>query len=130
MFQTKKNQKLLNNKAKRKLKKASQEVWYLVFLGLAGYLYVNNPDFFQTKNKNVSCRIGITTDLERRKKNWTRDYLEQGIVIKNWTVLSIHQSQSAAQNAETREAKKQNCVAHPGGRNSAKKPWYVYKFEY
>ena len=26
-------------------------------------------------------------DLERRKKEWTRDYLEQEIVIKKWTVL-------------------------------------------
>ncbi len=129
-FSKKEKSKTLNNKAKQKLKKTAQAVSSLVVLGLAGYLYVNNPGFFQTRNENVSCRIGITTDLEKRKKDWTRDYLKEGIVIKNWTVLSVHQSKSAAQKAETREAKLQNCEAHPGGRNSNKKIWYVYKIEY
>ena len=122
--------KPLANKTKQKLKKTTQAVSSLVFLGLAGYLYVNNPDFFQTKNENISCRFGITMDLERRKKEWTRDYLEQGKVIKNWIVLSSHQSKSSAQEEETREAKKQNCIAHPGGRGSEKATRYVYKFEY
>ena len=129
-FSKKEKLKILDNKIKRKLKKTVQAVSSLVFLGLAGYLYVNNPDFFQTKNENLSCRIGITMDLERRKKEWTRDYLEQGIVIKNWIVLSVHQSKSVAQKTETREAKKQNCIAHPGGAGSEKATWYVYKFEY
>ncbi len=52
------------------------------------YLYVNNPDFFEIKNKNA-CRIGITMDLERRKKEWERRYLTEGKVIKNWTVLAL-----------------------------------------
>ena len=33
-------------------------------------------------------------------------------------------------NIETREAKKQNCIAHPGGAGPEKANWYVYKFEY
>ena len=44
-------------------------------------------------------------DLERRKKEWEREYLKKGKVIKNWTVLSTHQSKSSAQEVETREAK-------------------------
>ena len=97
---------------------------------MVGYLYINNPDFFQTKDENVSCRIGITTDLKARKQYWKGKYLEQGKVIKNWTVLSVHQLKSVAQKVETREAKKQNCVAYPGGKNSTKKTWYVYRFEF
>ena len=91
-----------------------------MFLGLFSYLYVNNPDFFEINDKNVSCRIGITMDLERRKKEWEREYLKKEKVIKNWTVLSTHQSKSSAQEVETRETKQQNCEAHPGGRGSEK----------
>ena len=118
---------VLDNK---KLKKTVQVVSSLMFLGLASYLYVDKPDFSQTKNKNVSCRIGITMDLERRKKEWERKYLKEEKVIKKWTVLSTHQSKSLAQEVETREAKKQNCEAYPGGRGSEKATWYVYKIEY
>ena len=126
-----KKEKLKTLKSKpKKLKKTTQAVSSLVFLGLVGYLYVNNPDFFQTKNENLSCRIGITTDLETRKQFWKREYLKEGKVIKNWIVLSVHQSKSATQKGETRSAGKQNCVAHPGGRDSKKATWYVYKFEY
>ena len=120
----------MKNEIKQKLKKPIQAVSSLVFLGLVGYLYVNNPDFFQINNKSLSCRIGITTDLEARKQFWKGEYLKKGKVIKNWTILSVHQSKSVAQKVETREAKKQNCVAFPRERNSEKTTWYVYKFEY
>ena len=36
--------------------------------------------------------------------------------VKSWMVLSVHESKSSAQEVETREAKLQNCEAHPGGR--------------
>ncbi len=117
-------------KRKQKLNKVIQSVLSLVFIGLLSYLYVNNPDSFKIKNENVSCRIGITTDLERRKREWMSKYEEKGKTIKSWTVLSVHKSKSSAQKAETREAKLQNCEAHPGGRNSNKEIWYVYKIEY
>jgi len=69
-------------------------------------------------------------DVERRKKEWERKYLKVGKVIKNGTVLSVHQSKPLAQEAETRAAEKQNCEAHPGGRGLEKGTWYVYKIEY
>ena len=47
----KENLKTSDNKAKKKLKETTQVVSSLVVMGLAGYLYVNNPDFFQTKNE-------------------------------------------------------------------------------
>ncbi len=81
-------------------------------------------------NKNISCRIGMTMNLERRKKEWERRYLKEGKVIKNWVVLSTHKSKSSAQEVETTEAKKQNCEAHPGGRGSENAIWHVYKIEY
>ena len=88
-FLKKEKLKTLANKTKQKLKKTTQAVSSLVFLGLVGYLYINNPDFFQTKNENLSCRIGITTDLETRKQFWKRDYLKEGKVIKNWLFLAF-----------------------------------------
>ena len=112
------------------LNKIIKSILSMVFLGLISYLYISNPDFLKIGDKDVFCRIGITTDLERRKKEWKREYEKEGKVIKKWTVLSIHKSKSSAQEAETREAKLQNCEAHPGGRDSEKKPWYVYKIEY
>ena len=120
----------LDNKPKRKLKKIIQAISSLMFLGLASYLYVNNPDFFKTNEESVSCRIGITMNLEKRKQQWKNEYLKKGIIIKKWTVLSTHQSKSSAQAVETREAKKQNCIAYPGGRGAEKATWYVYKIEY
>ena len=120
----------MNNPIKQKLKlNKIKAVLSLMFVGLLFILYVNNP-FFKINNENVSCRIGITMDLERRKKEWEREYLKRGKVIKNWIVLSTHQSKSSAQEVETREAKQQNCEAHPGGRGSEKAIWHVYKIEY
>ena len=60
--------------------------------------------------------IGITTNLERRKKYWMNEYKKEGKTIKSWIVLSVHESKSSAQEVETREAKLQNCEVHHGGR--------------
>ena len=68
--------------------------------------------------------------VEISKKEWERRFLKEGRVIKNWAVISVHQSKSSAQQAETRLAENQNCEAHPGGRGSEKANWYVYKIEY
>ena len=48
----------------------------------------------------------MTTYLKKRKQFWKGKYLKKGKVMKNWTVLRVHQSKSLAQNTETREAKK------------------------
>ena len=65
----------MDNEIKRK--KTIKAVSSLIVLGLASYLYVDNPDFFTTKNKNISCRIGITMDVERRKKEWKKEVFER-----------------------------------------------------
>ena len=51
----------MNNPIKQKLKsnKITRAVLSLMFVGLLFILYVNNPDFFEINNEDVSCRIGI-----------------------------------------------------------------------
>ncbi len=122
----------MNKKIERKKyqNKIIQSILSLVFLVLVSYLYVNNPDFFNIKDENVPCRIGMTTNPERRKKEWTREYRKQGRNIISWNVLDTYESKSVAQAFETREAKNQNCEAHLGGRRPEKATWYVYKLEY
>ena len=63
----KKKLKTLNNKVKRKINKSIQAVSSLVFLSLAGYLYVNNPDFFTTEDNTISCRIGYNYGFKKAK---------------------------------------------------------------
>ena len=73
----------------------------------------------------------MTTNPEQRRKTWGGKYSQKGIKIKKWTILSKHQSRSKAQEVETREAKKQNCVSSPGGKNPKNpKWWYIYKIEW
>ncbi len=122
----------MNKKIERKKyrNKIIQSILSLSFLVLGSCLYVNNSHFLKITDKSISCRIGITTNLGRRKKEWIRRYKKEGKIIKSWKVLSVHESKSSAQAVETREAKLQNCEAHPGGRDSEKEIWYVYKIEY
>lgn len=74
----------------------------------------------------MACRVGITTNPERRKAEWEREYPN----LTNWQILEIHATKSDAQAAENRLAKQLNCVAHPGGHGSDDDTWYVYYFEY
>jgi hypothetical protein len=73
----------------------------------------------------MPCRVGITTDVERRRSEWTAKVVE----MKNWRVLATYSQKSDAQAHEARYAKKYDCVASPGG-PSTSGPWYVYRFEY
>ena len=75
----------------------------------------------------MSCRIGITADLERRKKEWQREYP----TWKRWTILEKHSTKAEAQAAETRLAKHHGCQAYRGGREPEFTDlWYVYRFEF
>lgn len=74
----------------------------------------------------MACRVGITTDPERRKSEWEREYPN----LTNWQILEEHYTKSAAQAAEDRLAKKYGCVAHPGGDGPDYATWYVYYFQY
>ena len=71
------------------------------------------------------CRVGITTDPEKRKSYWNN----QVIGFKNWRILQKYANKKDAQTHENRAAKKYNCIAHAGGPDTPG-IWYVYKFEY
>lgn len=73
----------------------------------------------------MPCRVGITTDPERRKKEWE----SQVVGLKNWRILGTHSTRKAAQDHEDRYARQHNCEAHHGGAD-ASGPWHVYRFDY
>lgn len=75
----------------------------------------------------MNCRIGITTDPDRRHQEW-----RQKVTVTNFVVLERHTTRAAAQEAETRLALKLGCAAHPGG-ESPDQPnaiWHVYQVNY
>ena len=76
----------------------------------------------------MACRVGITTDLEARKKHWESKYPN----MKNWSSYGPYDSKEEAQAQESAFADICSCEAHPGGRDpddpSAK--WHVYYFEF
>ena len=63
----------------------------------------------------MACRVGMTTDVEARKKSWKSEYKS----LRNWQVLKSGLSREAAQKEETRIAKKYGCTSSPGGAKSA-----------
>ena len=79
-----------------------------------------------TTSKSISCRIGMTTDPDRRKKEWER----KENCVRNWKILGKYQSKKLAQEIEIKEAKKQNCDYHSGGRGKEKDNWFIYRFEF
>ena len=75
----------------------------------------------------MTCRVGITTDLEKRKAYWE----SQHRTLRNWKILSgPHRTKAAAQAREDEEAERLGCVAHPGGPDVPGAMWYVYYFRY
>ncbi len=73
----------------------------------------------------MKCRIGITTDLERRKAEWQREYN-----LYNWQVLGTYGSKTEAQQAENRLSQQHGCQAHGGGDGNEYDTWCVYRFDY
>ena len=74
----------------------------------------------------MACRVGMTTDPEERRKHWEG----QHPTLRNWTILSRHSTKTAAQAAETREAKDRGCVSGSGGGGPEVAQWSVYYFTY
>ncbi len=74
----------------------------------------------------MSCRVGITTDPDRRKKEWEN----QHPTLRNWKILSKHDSKTKAQSRENQEARNRGCVSGSGGGGPEYATWYVYYFEY
>jgi len=76
----------------------------------------------------VACRIGITTNLAKRKTYWSNVHS----TFSDWKVLGGPMSRQKAQNMETQLAKQYRCEAHPGGDepDNPSTSWYVYYFTY
>ena len=73
----------------------------------------------------MPCRVGITTNPERRKREWASKL--HG--MRGWRILKSCTNRKQAQRLEREYAVKYGCKAYGGG-NRAKGPWCVYKFEY
>ena len=74
----------------------------------------------------MACRIGITTDPNRRKGEWGAKYPK----LSGWAILGTYNSKSDAQDAETSFARLYGGESAPGGAGSERDTWYVYKFNY
>ena len=71
------------------------------------------------------CRVGITTDPERRKAEWERHYPS----MYGWRILATYPTKEAAQAHEDGVRFKKGCVGSPGG-DDAPGDWSVYQFQY
>ena len=74
----------------------------------------------------MACRIGITTNLQRREAYWLTQYPR----MYNFREIARFSSKEEAQAAETMLAREQGCVAEPGGQDSPSLVWSVYRFDY
>ena len=74
----------------------------------------------------MSCRIGMTTNVDDRKRYWESQHSN----LYSWKILGIYQTKTAAQNAENKFANSHGCISHPGGDGNEYDTWYVYKFNY
>ena len=77
----------------------------------------------------MACYVGITTDLQRRKKEHEREYQN----IRNWQTIGGGYTREQAQALEDKEASEHGCNSSGGGREPVEDTsidWYVYHFEY
>ena len=72
----------------------------------------------------MNCRVGITTDSDRRKQEWKKRYPR----LRKWQIISRHRTKTAAQNKERAVAEEHGCYAHPGGSGPERGAWNVYHF--
>jgi hypothetical protein len=74
----------------------------------------------------MGCRVGITTDPERRQSEWETVYKN----LRQWQILGTYAKREDAQALETKTAEEHGCEASPGG-NEPDNPnvqWSVYHF--
>ena len=74
----------------------------------------------------MACRVGITTDMEARRRYWE----SQHPTLQDWQVISLHSTKTAAQGAENRAATRHGCESGEGGDGPEVATWYVYFFTY
>jgi len=74
----------------------------------------------------MACQIGITTDPERRKREWE----QQRPRLRNWKILATAPTKSGAQSLENEFAASHGCNSGAGGSGPENAVWSVYKFDY
>ena len=74
----------------------------------------------------MACQVGITTDPDRRKREWQSERPS----LRNWRIVSTHRTKSAAQKKESEVAGNSGCNAHAGGSGPENATWHVYRFTY
>ncbi len=74
----------------------------------------------------MSCRVGMTTDIDSRKRYWEGQHSG----LYGWEILGTYNTKTEAQNAENNFASSCGCVSHPGGDGNEDDTWHVYKFSY
>ena len=74
----------------------------------------------------MACRIGITTDLQERKRFWQRRHP----YLRDWYIIGMHFSKTSARQQENRYVAQRGCVTFPSGDGPEIARWYVYHFEY
>jgi len=73
----------------------------------------------------MACKVGITTDPKRRKKEWQQKYPS----LHNWKTHGQFDTKTKAQQAENEFAQSHGCEAHPGGGGKERAKWHLYSFE-
>ena len=71
-------------------------------------------------------RVGITTNLEERKKYWKRKYPN----LQDWRAIDNGLSRLDAQKKEDEYAERHGCESHHGGPKISGKKYSVYRFNY
>jgi hypothetical protein len=76
----------------------------------------------------MPCRIGITTNPGRRKREWQEEHPN----LRDWEILGRYDTRRQAQAVENRLTTENGWYSAPGGRepNNANTKWAVYKFYY
>ena len=73
----------------------------------------------------MSCRVGITTNPEERKRYWQNRV--NG--FRAWNIIGQYPTKDQAQQHEDNYARQSGCEAHAGGPDTPG-TWYVYTFQF
>ena len=71
------------------------------------------------------CKIGITTDPDRKLKYWQNKHPR----LVNWKVLKMCKTKAEAQALERQLAHRHRCQILPAEKDDDRAIWHIYRFE-
>ena len=79
----------------------------------------------------MPCRVGITTDVDRRKREWK----QRVIGLRGWREYGSYPDKESAQRKENElvancDRNRGTCHEQPGGGDPNAEGWTVYSFDY